>query len=713
MSFEPTTFGRSFGRTLVILFCAAIGLSVFNSARGAGMLVADGGLGGAMEIKQHDVNVVINNGVAVTTVDQVFVNTENRVVEALYTFPVPRGASVASFSMWINDKEMVGEVVEKEKARDIYNSYKRVRRDPGLLEQVDYRTFEMRIFPIPARGEQRVQVVYYQELNVDHDWATYVYPLATRTRSDINARTTGRFSIHVDARSEIPIVKMESPSHAADFAIVARNEHFNEASLEQREGSLSRDVVLAFQCSRPRTGIDVIASKQANEDGYLSLTLTAGEELPKIDAAMDYVFVLDISGSMNNDGKLDLSRRAIQAFVDSLGERDRFEIIAFNVEAVPAFNGLQSANAETKTQAMAFLTGRQARGGTILNPAITTAYKYSAGQPLNVVIFSEQRERAQLSALIGQRPAQTRVFCIGVGNDVNRALLEQLADQSGGLAAFVSAEDSFERQAASFRRKLMRPVATDLKIAIDGVEVYDVEPRQLPNLYHGAPIRLYARYKGAGEATVRVSGTVGGQTIATKTTIELPKSDSSNPEIERMWAWHKVDRLLKEADDSGSRQNVIDEIVSLGESYSIATEYTSFIVLENDAEYKRWKIARKNVSRLDRDRAAQKQVAQQLEDMRRQATDAIGPTLASSEQPAGLSSPTSPTPADARSPQEVSNESPRNRDLNIGGGSKGGGSSGGGAVDPVSGMILAGAAGAALLSIYAGSGEKRDARGMR
>jgi len=104
------------------------------------------------------VQVTINNGIAVTRVTQVFHNTEKRQVEALYTFPVPKGASVANFSMWINGKEMVGEVLEKQRAREIYNSYKQVRRDPGLLEQVDYRTFEMRIFPIGPEADQKVQI---------------------------------------------------------------------------------------------------------------------------------------------------------------------------------------------------------------------------------------------------------------------------------------------------------------------------------------------------------------------------------------------------------------------------------------------------------------------------------------------------------------------------------------------------------------------------
>src|SRR5690606_17327249 len=124
-------------------------------ADAAGLLIAEGGLGGELKIIEHTAQVTINNGIAVTEVTQVFQNQENRQVEALYTFPVPAKASVSNFSMWIGGTEMVGEVVEKERAREIYNSYKQQRRDPGLLEQVDYKTFEMRIFPIEALAEQR------------------------------------------------------------------------------------------------------------------------------------------------------------------------------------------------------------------------------------------------------------------------------------------------------------------------------------------------------------------------------------------------------------------------------------------------------------------------------------------------------------------------------------------------------------------------------
>src|SRR6266478_2058744 len=200
---------RMCGRLLAML--AALAMQEAIPARAAGLLIADGGFGGILEVKEHDVQVTVNNGIAVTKVTQVFHNTEKRQVEALYTFPVPKGASVANFSMWINGKEMVGEVLEKKRAREIYQSYKQTRRDPGLLEQNDFKTFEMRVFPIPPNGDQKVQIAYYQELEVDHDWATYIYPLATSTRRDVNSRTTGKFAFGLEVKSAIPIAMMESP----------------------------------------------------------------------------------------------------------------------------------------------------------------------------------------------------------------------------------------------------------------------------------------------------------------------------------------------------------------------------------------------------------------------------------------------------------------------------------------------------------------------
>jgi Ca-activated chloride channel family protein len=645
-----------------------------STVRGAGLLIADGGLGGILEIQEHRVEVTLNNGIAVTEVTQVFRNIENRPVEALYTFPVPKGASVADFSMWINGQEMVGEVVEKARARQVYESYKPRRKDPGLLEQKDYKTFEMRIFPIGPGAEQKVRLRYYQELEVDDDVATYVYPLSTTT-TGAPAATAGRFSLTVHARSLVPIASMESPSHGEAFVIVGHDDTYFQASLESRRGDLGRDFVLACHLTRPRTGLDVIASKPSNEDGYLCVTLTAGEELAAKRSGMDYVFILDVSGSMAEENKLGHSRRGITGFTETLGADDRFEVIAFNVVPQALFGGLREVTAERQAEAARFLAAQTAKGGTELRSALAAAYRLAEpNRTLNVVFLSDgladQGDRQALLAMIRQRPAGSRVFCIGVGNDVNRALLEQMAEDSGGLASFVSLSDNLQRQAEAFRRKLIHPAASELTLSVEGGGVYDVEPAKLPNLYHGTPLRIYARYRGAGPTTIAVRGNVNGTDVAWTAKADLPAKDDANPEIERMWAWHRVQRLLKDADRAGSRESVVAEVVRLGEAYSIATEHTSFIVLENDGEYKRWAIERRSALRLQRDRQAREVLARQLETIRdkavaKQSAERAAPTLSdlsSTDAEANAGSPAKANPAQA------SSDSPHWNWPNLGGG---------------------------------------------
>ena len=653
----------------------------------AGLLIADGGLGGTLTIKEQDINVTINNGVAVTRVTQVFQNMEQRQLEALYTFPVPKGASVANFSMWINGKEMVGEVLEKKKAREIYESYKRVRQDPGLLEQVDYKTFEMRIFPVQPMAEQRVEITYYQELDVDHDWATYVYPLATSTRRELNQNTTGRFSFTVNAKSLIPITAVESPSHAKDIVVAKHTENYYQASLEQKQGSLARDLVLSFNLARPQSGFDLLTSKAQGEDGYFCLTLTPGDDLDKKEAGMDYIFLLDVSGSMADDGKLLLSKDSVGAFIRELSPEDRFEVMAFNVQPNLAFSELRSATDEAKQAAVTYLSGQSARGGTILAPALATAFKYSsADRPLNVVILSdgltEQQDRATMLQSSRTRPGNTRIFCIGVGNDVNRPMLEQVASETGGLAAFISRGDNFERQAKAFRRKLTRPAATGLEINLAGIETYDVEPQKLPNLYHGTPVRIYGRYKGSGEATVQLRASVNGQELKQSVPLNFSKADS-NPEIERMWASHRIDALLKTADANGNRAPIIDEVVRLGEGYSIASEYTSFLVLENDGEFQRWKIARTNMRRIDTDRRALASVEREFEKMRNKALASLGPEAvgAPAQKASGRSTPSTVQTTSPAQPQQVASLPPPER-TRSGGNISFGGGGGSGPVGP-------------------------------
>jgi hypothetical protein len=181
-----------------------------------------------------------------------------------------------------------------------------------------------------------------------------------------------------------------------------------------------------------------------------------------------------------------------------------------------------------------------------------------------------------------------------------------------------------------------------------------------------------ARYRKGGPATICLRGTLLGAPFEQRFQVELPEVDRDNPELERMWAWHRVQRLLEEERREGSPGTRVPEIVTLGEGYSIASEHASFLVLENDAEYQRWKIERNNVARLTRDRDAQRRLAEKLEELRQRTTKELGPPREDSKPAAEPQRGPAPRPT----PSVSVDPPPATR--------------GGGALDPLSGLLALG-----------------------
>jgi Ca-activated chloride channel family protein len=411
---------------------------------------------------------------------------------------------------------------------------------------------------------------------------------------------------------------------------------------------------------------------------------------------MDYVFLLDVSGSMMYDSKLALSRDAIAGMVKQLRPSDRFELISFNVQPTALFKTLHAGGPDGQKKAEDYLSRQVARGGTVLQPALQLAYRYGGpDRQLNVVIVSDgltdPGDREELLRLIKTRPGHARVFCIGVGNEIDRPLLTQIAEDSGGLAAFLSRDDDFQRLASALNRKLLRPAASNVRVTFQGGDVYDVEPKQVPNLFHGTPVRIYGRYKGAGSAKIRLQAEINGRAFEQTVDVDLPGTEAANPEVPRMWAWHRINQLLRDADRHGSRERAKPEVVRLGEEFSIVTQFTSFIVLENDGEYQRWKINRNNIKRLALERQGQEVVQRDLERLRQQAIERMQPTGTEPTKPALANNTGSPVAV--REPSQRGNNASVPADR------------GGGALDPFSALGLLAAAGAA-----AWASRKRKAR---
>ncbi|MCJ7533546.1 MAG: VIT and VWA domain-containing protein, partial [Anaerolineales bacterium] len=281
-----------------------------SPARADGIIIIDPPIGPPIEpfplaqlvIRYHHVTVTIEDQVAVTHVDQVFYNPNDRQVEGTYVFPIPHEAVVSAFKLWVDGKPVEGEIMDAEKARQTYEDIVRKVKDPALLEYADQGAVRARIFPIPAGGERRVELEYTQTLSADNGLVRYVYPLNTEKFS---TQPLEDVSVSVDIKASAPIRAVYSPSHKV--AVDRIDETHVRAGYEDSDVLPDTDFALyyslgeqeAFHLLSYRDPSDESLS-DAN-DGFFMLLLAprpdaAARSLPK-----DVLLVLDHSGSMDGD----------------------------------------------------------------------------------------------------------------------------------------------------------------------------------------------------------------------------------------------------------------------------------------------------------------------------------------------------------------------------------------------------------------------------
>ncbi|MCG3180206.1 MAG: hypothetical protein BIFFINMI_02563 [Phycisphaerae bacterium] len=596
------------GRWAAVVLALLLACPALSQA--AGLLVPTGA-DNSLAIANQKVVVHINNGIAVTTVDQTFRNHSNVQLEAMYRFPVPARASVSNFSMWINGKEVVGEVLEREKAREIYRQVTSTRRDPGLLEQVNYKWFEMRVFPVPANGEQRIQIAYYQPADYDAGNLVYTYPL--EVEGVANAALEGDFSVLVDVQSNIPMKRVYSPSHEKDLLAKEAAPGRYRAGLEVAKGRIDRDFVLVCELQREETGVNLVTSRRDGGDGYFMLQITPSEKLDRVLEPANYLFVLDVSGSMRELGKLALARAAADQMLTNLRPEDTFNVISFNIAPEGMAKSPMHATDENKAKARRYMAELKAAGGTDLVPALELAAEQQDPQLRNAIVLLSDGQATGSEDLTGylqilhRRQANSTVFSFGIGNEINRPLLSALADKTGGYADFVSGQDDLGRKVAALQMKIQSPVMRDLTIDWGDQKVSDVLPAPLPNIYRGQRIVLYGRYSRTSASTLSIGANVDGRAVTFRTDATWPKQDVSNPEIERMWAQNACETLGRRinAGEGGDRER--KQIVDLATKFSIVTPYTAFLVLEDEDAYRRFNIERLNADRVEAERLAQQQ----------------------------------------------------------------------------------------------------------
>jgi Ca-activated chloride channel homolog len=543
-----------------------------------------------IEIRSHQVETTVDNQGATSKITQVFYNPNHWQLEGEYIFPLPAEAAINEFQMTMNGQMVKGELLAADKARRIYEDTVRRMIDPGLLEYAGRGLFKARVFPILPQKELTISFSFTELLPYDSGLVRYSYPLRTRNFCPVAPRA---ISVKLNLKSEQALRTIYSPTHSVE--IIRKGDKEAVIGLELKDSQPAHDLELFYGFAEGALSASVMSYRDASDPGYFLALLTpkvklgADEILPK-----DVIVVLDTSGSMMDDGKIDQARKALKFCVAKLNDTDRFAIVTFSTEARRLHESLTEASKEARDAAIEKIDKLEAAGGTNFEGALRAAYELAgkeSNRPCYILLLSdglptmgEITNVQQLAKLAREnRAGHVRVFPFGVGHDVNTWLLDTLAEENKGQREYVKPKEDMEIKVSNFANKIASPVLSDVKLRIDGAELHDLHPQAPGDVFAGTQLSVLGRFDKPGKHQLVLEGTVNGEKRAFEYSVEFKESDTSKAYLPRMWAVRRVGYLMDQISLKGANKELQEEIVRLGTKFGIVTPYTSFLVVEDTA----------------------------------------------------------------------------------------------------------------------------------
>jgi len=550
----------------------------------------------ALETAFTKADVRIKDQFATTGIEQEFYNPNARQLEGTFLFPVPKGAAISKFTMEINGKPVEAELLAADKARGIYEDIVRRLKDPALLEYAGRDLFKVRIFPIEPHARKRITLSYSQLLKADSGLVNFVFPLNTDKYS---AKPIKTVSVKVDVETKRPLKSIYSPSHKVE---VKRN-GANKATIgyEASDVKPDSDFQLFYSQEDGDLGMSLLTYKTAGEDGYFVLLASPGSEVKQTKIIpKDVAFVLDTSGSMAG-AKLEQAKKALAFCVENLNDGDRFEILRFATEVEPLFGKLVDFAGNrpgkiddyNRKQALNFIQGLKPLGGTAIDDALKKALSMRperGDRPFVVIFLTDGRptvgntvEDQIVDNARKVAGGNVRVFCFGIGTDVNTHLLDKITEETRAYSTYVLPEEDIEVKVSSFFTKVKDPVLASPKISFpDSVRVTKLYPSPVPDVFKGEQLILAGRYSGKGDGAIKIEGTVSGESKIFAYDVKFADDGSDHEFIPRLWATRRVGYLLDEIRLRGESKELKDEVTELARKYSIVTPYTAYLIQEDE-----------------------------------------------------------------------------------------------------------------------------------
>ncbi|MGM0578092.1 MAG: VIT domain-containing protein [Myxococcota bacterium] len=559
-----------------------------------------------LPLKETRADVTVSGVIAHVRVTQVYENAGDVPLEAIYVFPGSTRAAVFGMRMTVGERVITAQIQEKEQARKLYERAKSQGKSASLLEQKRPNVFQMNVANILPGDRIRVELDYTELLVPEEGVYEFVYPTVVGPRySETKASDAPdeewlenpylhageappyTWGIDVELAAGMPVAGLRSPSHRLETDYRAED-HVRVTTPEAQGGD--RDFVLRYRLAGDaiETGM-LLYPGEDGEDGYFLAMLQPPERVrPEAIPPREYVFVVDVSGSMNGF-PLDTAKVVMDDLLGSLRPTDTFNVMFFAGGSRVMSPHSVPATAANIQRAKHMVDRQRGGGGTRLLQALDRAFALDASEGTSrtfvVVTDGYVSFEAEAFERIRHGLGEANLFSFGIGTSVNRHLIEGMARVGQGEPFVVLDGNQAEREASRFATYVRSPVLTDVRVDFDGFDAHDVEPASIPDVFASRPVLVFGRYSGEPDGVVTLSGRTGEGRYERSLPVADYEPRPDHRALEYLWARHEV-AMLGDLNKLSHDDDRVAEITRLGLEHSLMTAYTSFVAVDHRARNK-------------------------------------------------------------------------------------------------------------------------------